>query len=254
MDKVILITQARLGSSRLPGKILKMVDGRSLLEIHIDRLKKCKNISELIIATTKKEEDNCIIELSKELDVNSFRGSELDVLDRFFKCAKSVNADWIVRVTSDCPLIDPKLVDSIINYSITNDVDYCSNTLIENFPDGQDVEVFKFDALKDAWKNAILNSEREHVTPFIRNNSDFMNKDKFKAINYDCENNYSNIRMTVDELNDFLLIKILIENLGVKKSWREYVDYIISEDLITINSGIIRNEGYIKSIKEDKNG
>lgn len=254
MEKVILITQARVGSSRLPGKILKMVDGKSLLEIHIDRLKKCKNISELIIATTKKEEDNCIIKLSKELNVCSFRGSELDVLDRFYKCAKSANAEWIVRVTSDCPLIDPKLVDSIINYSITNNVDYCSNTLIENFPDGQDVEVFKFDALKDAWENAILNSEREHVTPFIRNNSDFMNNGKFKAINYNCEGNYSNFRMTVDELNDFILIKILIENLGVKKSWKEYVDYIISEDLKTINSGIIRNEGYIKSIKEDKNG
>ena len=115
MEKVVLITQARVGSSRLPGKILKMVDGKSLLEIHIDRLKKCKNISELIIATTKKEEDNCIIELSNKLNVNSFRGSELDVLDRFFKCAKSAKADWIVRVTSDCPLIDPKLIDSVIN-------------------------------------------------------------------------------------------------------------------------------------------
>ena len=247
----ILITQARTGSTRLPGKILMEVQEKSLLEIHIERLKKCNNVSEIIVATTTNIEDEVIYNKSIELGVNSSRGSESDVLDRFYQSVKEENADWIVRVTSDCPLIDPKLIDDVIAFTITNNKDYVTNTLIENFPDGQDIEVFKYTALKKAWKNAILNSEREHVTPYIRKNSDFNGGNLFTSLNYDCQSDFSKIRMTVDEIRDFELITLLINDLGTEKSWLEYTNYIIQEDLVKINNKIIRNEGLLKSLKND---
>jgi spore coat polysaccharide biosynthesis protein SpsF len=249
--KTILITQARTGSSRFPGKVLKEIQGKSLLQIHLDRLKKCTAISEIIVATTINEEDSIIYDKAKEWGFTSTRGSESDVLDRFYQSVKDKKADWIVRVTSDCPLIDPELVDNIINFAIEKNVDYCANVLIENFPDGQDVEVFKFSALEIAWNNAELLSEREHVTPFIRNNSDFKGGNLFTALNYSCESDFSKIRMTVDEVKDFELIKILIDRLGAKKSWQEYTDFIIRNNLSKINGNIIRNEGLLKSLKKD---
>lgn len=169
----ILITQARSGSTRLPGKILKEINDESLLEIHLKRLNKCKNVSKIIVATTDKPEDKVIYDNAINQSFNSFRGSESDVLDRFYQALRNEKTDWIVRVTSDCPLIDPELVDNIIDFAIEKNVDYCANILIENFPDGQDIEVFKFSALENAWENAELLSEREHVTPYIRSNSDF---------------------------------------------------------------------------------
>jgi len=134
--KTILVTQARSGSSRLPGKVLKEVGGKSLLQIHLERLKKCSKISEIIVATTVKEEDSIIYDKAIEWGFNASRGSELNVLDRFYEAVKDENADWIVRVTSDCPLLDSKLVDDVIVFAQNHDYDYASNGLIEHFPDG----------------------------------------------------------------------------------------------------------------------
>ena len=249
--KTILITQARSGSTRLPGKILKKINDESLLEIHLKRLNKCNNVSKIIVATTDKPEDKVIYDYAIDRGLNSFRGSESDVLDRFYQAVRNEKPDWIVRVTSDCPLIDPFLVDKLIKFAHNNNRDYCSNTLIENYPDGQDIEVFKFSALELAWKNANLSSDREHVTPYIRNNSDFKGASLFTALNYTCASNYSKIRMTVDEPRDFDLIKVLINNLGTDKTWLEYTNHIIKNDLNKINNSIIRNEGFLKSIKND---
>jgi spore coat polysaccharide biosynthesis protein SpsF (cytidylyltransferase family) len=249
--KTILITQARTGSTRLPGKVLKEIGGKSLLQIHLDRLKNCKNISEIVVATTVNEEDNVIFDKAIEWGYTASRGSESDVLDRFYQSVKDKNPDWIIRVTSDCPLIDPVLVDEVITFVQENDRDYGANILVENFPDGQDIEVFKFSALEKAWKDAVLQSEREHVTSYIRNNSDFKGGDLFSAVNYPCESNFSKIRMTVDESRDFDLIEILIDKLGAKKSWLEYTHYIIEHDLTKVNDQIIRNEGLLKSLKND---
>ena len=249
--KTILITQARTGSTRLPGKVLKQINGKSLLEIHLERLKKCSKISEVIVATTVNDEDAIIYDKALEWGFSSFTGSETDVLDRFYQSVKDKNPDWIVRVTSDCPLIDPELVDEIVTFVQENNCDYGSNGLIENYPDGQDVEVFKFSALKIAWKNALLKSEREHVTPYIRNNSDFNNGNLFKAINFPCDSDFSKIRMTVDEQRDFDLMEILIHQLGTDKTWLTYTNFIIENDLSKVNGEIIRNEGLIKSLKND---
>jgi spore coat polysaccharide biosynthesis protein SpsF len=249
--KTILITQARTGSTRLPGKVLKEIGGKSLLQVHLERLKKCTKISEIIVATTNDVADTIILDKAIEWGYGAYRGSESDVLDRFYQAVRHKNADWIVRVTSDCPLIDPLLVDKVIDFVQKKDVDYGSNGLIEHFPDGQDVEVFKFSALEKAWKNAKLLSEREHVTPYIRNNSDFNGGNLFTAINFPCKFDFSKVRMTVDEISDFEVIEILVNNLGTEKTWMDYVNYIIDQDLNKINNKIIRNEGLLKSLKND---
>ena len=249
--KTVLITQARMGSKRLPGKVLMEVNQTPLLKIHLDRLKKTKKVDKIIVATTDNQEDDIIEKLVSEWGFEVFRGSENDVLDRFYQAVKHINPLWVVRVTSDCPLIDPILIDDVIEYSQNNNVDYCSNTLIENFPDGQDVEVFKFYALEYTWKNAIKNSDREHVTPYLREMSNFKMNNIFSAINFYNDVNYSHIRLTVDEIRDYELIKIVIENNGVEKSWEEYVDYIILNNLHNINNSIVRNEGYLISLKNN---
>jgi spore coat polysaccharide biosynthesis protein SpsF (cytidylyltransferase family) len=249
--KTVLITQARSGSTRLPGKVLKEVGGKTLLQIHLERLKKCTKTSEIIVAKTVKEEDTIIYNQAIEWGFIASRGSELDVLDRFYQAVKDKKVDWIVRVTSDCPLLDPVLVDEVITFVQENNMDYGSNGLTEQFPDGQDVEVFKFSALETAWKNAKLQSEREHVTPYIRNNADNKGDNLFSIINYPCKNDYSKIRMTVDEPRDFDLIELLINKLGIEKTWLEYTNYIIENDLTKINDQIIRNEGLLKSLKKD---
>lgn len=249
--ETLIITQARTGSTRLPGKVLKTINGQELLKIHTDRLKKSKLADKIIVATTIESIDNQIEDLCKEWGVEVSRGSENDVLDRFYKACVKYNPKWVIRVTSDCPLIDPNLIDSIIEFTKINNVDYCSNTLIENFPDGQDIEVFSFKSLEIAWKNAKLQSEREHVTPYIRKNCETNQGNLFKAINYPCSKDYSKIRMTVDEIRDFELIVELIDKLGEDKTWEEYTNYIIQNELYLINGDIKRNEGYFKSLKKD---
>jgi len=251
VSNTILVSQARSGSTRLPGKVLKEINGKSLLQIHLDRLKKCKSVAEIILATTTNSEDQIIFEKAIEWGFSASKGSESDVLDRFYQAVKDKNADWIVRVTSDCPLIDPVLVDNVIDFVQANNKDYGANILIENYPDGQDIEVFKFSALEVAWQNAKLLSEREHVTPYIRNNTDVKGGNLFSAINYPCDLDFSKIRMTVDESKDFELISILINELGTDKTWLEYTNYIIQNNLTEINDSIIRNEGLLKSLKND---
>lgn len=249
--KTVLITQARTGSTRLPGKVLMEVNNNPLLKIHLDRLNKSKNVDKIIVATTLNVVDDIIEKKSIEWGYEVFRGSENDVLDRFYQSLKRIKPIWVVRVTSDCPLLDHELVDAVISFAQVNEVDYASNGIIENFPDGQDVEVFKFTALEMAWKEAKLNSDREHVTPFIRTNSNLFNKNIFSVLNFPGLNNYSGIRMTVDEQNDFELIEKLILNLGINCNWLTYTNYIINNDLGKINSNIIRNEGYLNSLKND---
>lgn len=249
--KTVLITQARTGSTRLPGKVLLEVNQTPLLKIHLDRLKNSKKVDKIIVATTTNIEDNIIAKLVTMWGYEVFRGSEKDVLDRFYQAVKNIHPLWIVRVTSDCPLIDPILVDKVIELTQSGSKDYGSNVFDVTFPDGQDVEVFKFTALETAWKSAKKDSEREHVTPFIRNNSNFKGKNIFSSISYKNNIDYSKIRITVDELRDFILINKVITDLGFDKSWLEYTEYIIKNKLVEMNGDIIRNEGYVKSLKKD---
>lgn len=250
--KVVVITQARSGSTRLPNKVLKKINGKTLLQIHVDRIKQSKLVDDIFIATTISKADNQIEELAKELKVNYFRGNENDVLDRFYQTIKDVKPDLIVRLTSDCPLIDPVLIDEVVQQAIDRKLDYYANIMEELFPDGQDIEVFTFKALEKAWNEANLKSDREHVTPYIRNNSSYKGGTLFTSDNYSINDNYNHVRLTVDEQVDFEVIEKIIIKLGLEASWKTYADYYLSnKNIHSLNSNIIRNEGFLKSLDED---
>lgn len=251
---ITVITQARMGSSRLPGKIARTIDGKSLLEIHLNRIARSKRISHLIVATTTNAEDIVIEELAAQLGIRSFRGNQQDVLDRYYQAAGLVMPDYVVRVTSDCPLIDAALMDEIIDTAISEGLDYCSNTLQASYPDGQDIEVFTMAALQKAWNEATLESEREHVTPYIKKNSSFHQKDLFRSRNFVAPYDYSHIRMTVDEIQDYEMMQALIGEMGMDRPWLDYAAFLDKHDEVrSLNSNIIRDAGYLKSLKNDKN-
>jgi len=251
--KILAITQARYGSTRFPGKILKEIKGQSLLELHLKRIKQSSLISKLKVATTDEPDAVKIENICKKLNLDSYRGSVDDVLERFFFTAEPENPDWIVRLTSDCPLIDPLVIDCVINFALDNNCDYASNTLNPTFPDGMDVEVFKFSALEEAFNEATLKSDREHVTPYIWRNSSFKGGSIFNSISYENKVDFSTIRLTVDKLEDFLVIEKLVNALGLNESWEKYVDYLQShKEINSLNRDFIRNEGYQKSLNEDK--
>ena len=224
MVKIIGVTQARVGSTRLPEKILKTVNGASLLSIHLNRILQSKQITKLIVATTNEEGVDLILSICKECNVDYYQGSLNDVLDRFYQTVLPENPDWVVRLTSDCPLIDANVIDDIIQSAILNNFDYTSNTLNPTYPDGIDVEVFKFSALQKAFNEAKLSSEREHVTSYIWKNSDFKGGTLFKAFSYENETDFSSIRLTVDTIEDFEVIEKLIQIEGIKKDWLTYVN------------------------------
>ncbi len=212
--KVAAIIQARMGSTRLPGKILKKVLDKTLLEYQIERVKRAKTIDEIIIATTTKESDDQIVQLCQQLSIPYYRGSEEDVLSRYYEAATEFNVDVIVRLTSDCPIIDPVVIDCVINEYLSRypDVDYVSNTLERTYPRGMDTEVFSYQALKIAHLNATEHACREHVTPYI-----YWNPELFKLGNVVYHQNLSNHRWTVDTPEDFELIKRIIGNLYLNK-------------------------------------
>ena len=250
--KILAITQARYGSSRLPGKILKTIGEKTLLEIHLRRILHAKNITELKIATTTEDGAEHIIAIGNKCGVKSYQGSVDDVLERFYETALPENPDYVVRLTSDCPLIDPNIIDQVIDECIKNDVDYCSNTIFPTFPDGLDVEVFRFSALEKAFNEAQLKSDREHVTPYIWRNSNLKEGSIFTSFNVEYTTDYSDLRITVDTEKDFRLIEQLIEQLGADKPWLGYVEFLNQHSEVRmINSEFLRNEGYQKSIYND---
>lgn len=249
--KVVIVTQARIGSSRFPKKIVQKLGGKTLIDHHIDRLLKVANKDKVIVATTKEEGIDQLLALLNKKEVEIYQGSTNNVLDRFFHAVKDENPDYVVRVTSDCPLIDPKLIEAVIAFTIQNKLDYGANILKELFPDGQDIEVFRFSALNKAFNEAILNSDKEHVTPFIRRNSSFLGGDLFKSDNYQCENDFNGVRMTVDEKSDMEACEIMIDKIGDQGSWKDYTDFIIKNQELFSNQRIKRNEGFEKSLKND---
>lgn len=208
--RIILIVQARMGSSRLPGKILREVLDKPLLAYEIERLRCVSKADEVVIATTENPIDQAVVDFCHHEQVPIFRGSEEDVLDRYYCAAKAFNADVIVRVSGDCPLIDPNVVDQVIQYYLDHypDYSYVSNTLERTFPRGMDVEVFTFDALMKAAKEASLPEEREHVTPYL-----YCHPDLFDIGSIVQVSDRSNNRWTVDTEEDFQLIDKIIRGL-----------------------------------------
>lgn len=207
---VVAIIQARLGSSRLPGKVLKTVMGKPLLEYQIERVSRARHINKIVVATSDLDRDLPIVKFCERLLVLHYRGSEEDVLERYYDAALSHRADVIVRLTADCPLIDPQLIDEVIESYIQSypQYDYVSNCLQRTYPRGMDVEVFSFKALYEAYRRAKSPSEREHVTPFI-----YKNPQIFKLHSIKNAKNQSNHRWTVDTPEDFTLVKNILETI-----------------------------------------
>lgn len=223
--KVVCLVQARVGSTRLPGKILKEICGKTILHHEIDRLKKCKEIDEIVIATTDKEDDDKIVNEAKKLSVKYFRGSENDVLSRFYYSAKENNADIIVRVTSDCPCIDFEILDKMLIYFKEKykekQVDYLSNTIKRTYPRGYDIEIFTFSALEKSYINAEKEYEREHVTPYIYDKTN-----NFLKLSFENKDDYSEYRVTLDTIEDFIVIKNIFENLYYKNPYFKLNDVV----------------------------
>ncbi|MDU6036795.1 MAG: glycosyltransferase family protein [Clostridium butyricum] len=237
--KIVCIMQARYGSSRLPGKILKEICGKTILEHDVERLKLVPNIDEIVIATTTEKQDDKIVNEAKKLNVKYFRGSENDVLSRYYLAAKENKADIVIRITSDCPCIDYYILEDMINIFMKEiaNVDYMSNILERTYPRGYDIEIFKFSALKKAFLMADKEYEREHVTPYLYNLDN-----NFKRLSYKNDKDYSRYRVTVDTKEDFEVIKLIYEGLFNKKGYfllNDVIDFLEKRPyIVKINENI----------------
>jgi spore coat polysaccharide biosynthesis protein SpsF (cytidylyltransferase family) len=247
--KVTAIIQARMTSTRLPGKVLMEVMGRPLLSYQIERLRFCGRIRDIIIATTTNKEDDLIAELSHKEGLKLYRGSEDDVLDRYYQAAKEYEAGYIMRLTADCPLIDPAHLDKMIKTFFLENADYIFPS--PTHAEGTDAEVFTFDTLGKAYNHSKLRSEREHVTQYFHNNTEM-----FRIVRLENKSDDSKYRFTVDEKEDFQVVKSIIEELYNTKNSpfgvEEIKDFLDNHpEIFRLNSRIIRNEGLIKSLEED---
>jgi len=219
-----------MASSRLPGKVLLDVEGKKMLERIVERISESSFINKIVVATTIEPEDDAIENfVNQNLKCEIFRGSKNDVLDRFYKCAKKYEADLVIRVTADDPLKDPQIIDKAVDIMIKDsNIDYCSNTIEPTYPEGLDIEVFRFSSLKRAFNGAVLSSEREHVTPYI-----WKNTHKFNIHNFKFERNLSSWRWTVDKKVDFDFICCIFKEFD--KFIYEKVDCIQIENTKLLN-------------------
>ena len=247
---IVAIVQARMGSTRLPGKVLKMVCNKPLLWHIVSRLHHSKKIDRLVVATSTNQLDNDVDAFCREQDILCFRGSEEDVLDRYYNAGKRYAAQAVVRITADCPMIDPTVLDEIVEAYQQTGCDYVSNTLTRTYPDGLDVEVFSFKALEKAWQEARLASEREHVTPYI-----WKNQDRFKIHHVKGKMDQSSQRWTVDEPEDLEFVRRIYCHLyrpGQIFLMRDVLELLERKPkLRQINQRFISNEGYIRSLDKD---
>ena len=252
MRKVAII-QARSTSTRLPGKCLLRLYSKTVLEHIIDRLKRVPSLDGICVATTANDGDDAIVETARKAGTSVYRGSEEDVLDRFYQAARQERADVICRITSDDPLKDPGVIEKVMQEFLNNGCDYASNTLKPTYPEGIDVEVFSRGALEKAWREGKLPSEREHVTPYI-----WKHPKLFKLISVEYDKDLSKLRWTLDYAEDWVFIQQVYDFLypDDKAFFMKDVLRLLEERpyLKNINAGIIRNEGYMKSLQEDKDG
>ena len=238
--KIVAIVQSRMGSTRLPNKAMKPIGGRPMIELLLERLARSAELNQIVVATSTSEQNQPLVDHVEKLDYVCVRGSEDDVLDRFVTAARQVGADVVVRITGDCPLIDPNLVDAAIQKFIEGEVDYLSNTVPATYPDGLDIEVFSASALERANREAYESFDREHVTPYLRRPS------LFKTSALINEQNLSSIRWTVDEPADFEVISQVFDHFAPDTlfPWESILAFSEENpDLFALNSSIARNEG-----------
>lgn len=240
MAKVVCITAARMTSSRLPGKAMMDISGRPMIDYHVKRLLRSKHIDEVYVATTTNKTDDVLEDFCHENSFKCYRGSEDDVLSRFYECAKNAKADILVRVTADCPLIDPVLIDDVIECfmkDINNDYVHLD---INKYPRGFDCEVFSRKVLDEIQEKATLGPDREHLTRFI-----YTHPDQYKITSVTMENNFSDLRFCVDEEADLELIKNIVEHFGEKildTSWKSIIALVKEKtELQNINKKVVQH-------------
>lgn len=249
-SECVAILQARMSSTRLPGKVLLPIMGRPMLLLQIERLKRCTRIDRLVVATSTDAADDVLHAACLGAGVECYRGSLADVLDRFYQAALRYQPLCVVRLTGDCPLADPAVVDAVVQAFADGGADYVSNTLQPTYPDGLDVEVFTFAALASAWREARLPSEREHVTPFI-----YGNPRLFRLRNVGLAENLSQMRWTVDGPEDLQFVRAVFEALYARNNafdMKDILDLLQQHpELGEINAGHVRNEGFLLSLERD---
>lgn len=241
--KIVAIIQARVDSIRLPNKVMKLVNETPIIELLIKRLNKSKQINKIIVATSEKQTNKKLLNYVKKLGFSCDTGDEDDVLARYFHISKKHNADVIVRITGDCPLIDASLVDKIIEKFKEKKIDYVSNTILPTYPDGLDTEVFTFSSLERAYNETHTKHDREHVTPYLKK-SNFFNKYNFKN-----NEDFSHLRLTVDNAEDLKTIKKIFEYFSpnIYFSWIDVLNLYKKKPDIFTNLDIKRNEGEFMS-------
>lgn len=238
--KIVAIVQARMGSTRLPNKVMKLVGGVPMIELLLARLARAGELDEIIIATSSDQSNQSLAEHVSKLGYRSFQGSENDVLDRYFQTAKLAQADVVVRITGDCPLVDPAMVDEAIRRFKAEGADYFSNIAPPSYPDGLDIEVFSFSALERAARETDKSFDREHVTPYLRESGNF------RTAAMQCNEDLSSLRWTVDELTDFHVVSNVFAHFApdIYFKWQQVLELQRSQpDLFTANQQLIRNEG-----------
>lgn len=214
---ILAILQARMSSTRLPKKVAMDANGIPMLAYEIKRILQSKRIDQLVVATSINPEDDTIEQIALKNEVACFRGDLNNVLDRFYQCAKKFQASHIVRLTGDCPIIDPQVIDEVINLHLSSSADYTTNGIKRTFPDGLDTEVMSFQALQKAHANATLQSEFEHVTPYI-----YTHPEEFQIQHYCNDIDYSHIRWTLDYPQDYILLREIIKSQPSNTfSWKE---------------------------------
>ena len=246
--EVLAIVQARCSSSRLPGKVIKELAGKPMIVQELDRLSRSKMIDKIVLATSTEDSDDPLEKALSGTGIEVFRGNLDDVLDRYYQCAKQYQPKHVVRITGDCPVIDWRLVDEIIDKHIAHGNDYTVTS--EEFPDGLDTEVMRFSVLEKAWEKARMLSEREHVTLYIRNH-----KEDFNTEEISCVRKLDYMRWTVDEPRDFAFVEKIYDGLYEDNPDFSMEDILLllekQPELLDINSDIKRNAGLAKSLAND---
>jgi spore coat polysaccharide biosynthesis protein SpsF len=240
-----------MGSTRLPGKILMNINGVTVLQCQLQQLAHSVSLDDMILATTINLEDDTIVDFANANSIKVFRGNSLDVLDRYYQCAKHFSLEHIVRITSDCPLIDPTVVDKTTDLYKTGKFDYVNNFYEDAYPSGTDVEVFSMSTLEKTWENTTKSSDREHVTPYIYNNP------KLFSLGY-LKNNSSmpDLHYSIDRIEDLKLVRLLYKKISKRPILLNDIINAVKDDptLLEINKNTSPKEGYLKSLEHDKTG
>ncbi len=234
--RTVAIIQARMGSTRLPGKALRDICGRTMLARVVRRAGRSRLVDEVAVATTTEPEDRAIVDECRSLGVPSFRGPEQDVLGRYYGAARAFSAAAVVRITSDCPLIDHEIIDQVVQAFLDKKPDYASNTLVSTYPRGLDVEVFSMDALEKAHAEASMDYQHVHVTPYL-----YQNPGLFRLHSVTCEEDCSHYRWTVDTQEDLDLVRTIYGRMkgDDEFSWRDVLALLEREpNLAEINRHI----------------